>query len=123
MKILTLAALAAAALAVPAAAMQNPAPAQRTTGPVTVSGRLTFYDQTNYNGNDYAVDDAVSRFSWDQNIRSIAIHPGDRWQICARPRFAECIVLDRSVADAEMIGIPAGNTIGSVRRAPAEAHN
>ena len=56
----------------------------------------------------------------DWNIRSVSIHPGDRWQICARPRFREpCIVLDRSVHDATLIGVE--GQIGSARPAPESA--
>jgi hypothetical protein len=95
------------------AAMALPAAAQT---PQTERGTITFYDQVNYNGREWETDDATSRFHWDYRIRSVAIHPGDRWQICARPRFQECIVLDRSVNDATLIGVT--NQIGSVRPAP-----
>jgi hypothetical protein len=47
----------------------------------------------------------------------VTIHPGDRWQICARARFRDpCIVLDRSVHDASLIGVE--GQIGSARPAP-----
>jgi len=119
-KAMILLAISAAAGA-PAAAMQPPttAPAQGARQPQTERGTITFYDQTNYNGRDWDIDDATSRFRWDYNIRSFAIHPGDRWQICARPRFQECIVLDRSIPDATLVGITA--SIGSVRPAPEGA--
>ena len=106
-----------AASAVPAAAMQTPQPSRLV--PQTERGTITFYDQTNYNGREDDIDDPTPRFHWDYNIRSFAIHPGDKWQICARPRFQECIVLDRSIPDATMVGITA--SIGSVRPAPEGA--
>jgi len=115
-------ALAIAAMAaVPALAMQaqTPAPARPGAVPQTERGMLTFYDQVNYNGHEFEVDSAKRTFHWDYNIRSIAIHPGDRWQICAQPRFAQCIVLDRSVPDATVVGIVA--SIGSIRPAPEGA--
>jgi hypothetical protein len=118
MKNLTIAAIAAATIAVPASAMQGGQPSHQ---PQTERGTITFYDQTNYNGRQWETDDATSRFHWDYYIRSVAIHPGDRWQICARPRFEECIILDRSVPDATMIGIPERARIGSVRAAPEES--
>jgi hypothetical protein len=124
MKTQTIAALVAAALAVPASAMQGTAPApaaQDARQPQTIRGTITFYDQTDYNGRDWDVEDATSRFHWDYHIRSIAIHPGDVWQICARPRFEGCVVLNRSVRDATLIGIPETANIGSVRPAPAAA--
>ena len=99
MKILTIAAIAAATLAVPASAMQAQTAAPARAAPEVVAGRMMIYNQPNYNGEDYEVDAAKRMFEWDYHPRSIAIHPGDRWQICARPRFAECIVLDRSIPD------------------------
>jgi len=112
--------LAASALAAPAAALQTAAPAQ-VRQPQTEAGTITFYDQTNYNGHDWDIDSATRIFRWDYHIRSFAIHPGDRWQICARPRFSECIVLDRSIPDTTLVGIPVGADIGSVRPAPEGA--
>lgn len=111
--------------AVPAAAIQAPAPAPspprppRQAGPQTDRGFLSFYDQVNYNGHEYEIEGPRRAFRWDYNIRAIAIHPGDRWQLCARPRFEGCIVLDRSVPDATLVGITA--SIGSVRPAPEGA--
>ena len=63
------------------------------------------------------VDEASSTVHTDWNIRSLSVHPGDRWQICARPRFRDpCIILTRNVPDATMIGIE--GQIGSARPAP-----
>jgi hypothetical protein len=107
--------IAIVALAAPAAAMQG----QGTPRADTRQGMILFYDHPNYNGLEYGVQDATRLFQWPPNIRSLAIHPGDRWQLCARPRFHECIVLDRSIPDATMVGIT--RSIGSVRPAPEGA--
>jgi hypothetical protein len=121
---LTIALVLASAAALPAAA-QPPAPAAPAAPaasgqhPQVDQGRLMLYNQVNYNGEEYEVDAAKRSFSWDYHPRSIGIHPGDRWEICARPRFAECITLNRSVPDTTLIGIPDGRDIGSVRPAPA----
>jgi len=113
---------AAAIVAAPALAMQTPTPApapRQGAVPQTTQGRLMLYNQTNYNGEEMEIDGLRRVLRWDYHPRSIAVHPGDRWEICARPRFQDCISLDRSVPDAEMIGIPPGRDIGSIR--PAEA--
>ncbi|HEV2816042.1 MAG TPA: beta/gamma crystallin-related protein [Allosphingosinicella sp.] len=109
------------AISAAAAAPAAQAPAQSARQTQTERGTIIFYDQTNYNGRVWEVEDATSRFHWDYHIRSFAIHPGDRWQICARPRFDACIVLDRSIPDTTMVGIPENANIGSVRPAPAAA--
>jgi hypothetical protein len=110
--------LFAATSAMAQAPAPAPSPAARGAAAQTLPGRLTLYNQTGYNGEDMEIDGARRILRWDYHPRSIGIHPGERWEICARPRFEECIVLDRSVPDAELIGIPAGSDIGSIRPAP-----
>ena len=121
---LAIALAAAAIVALPAMAMQTPpaaAPAPSGPVPQTTPGRMMIFNQTNYNGEDMEIDGPRRILRWDYHPRSLAIHPGDRWEICARPRFQDCITLSRSVADAELIGIPAGRDIGSIRPAGAPA--
>jgi hypothetical protein len=100
------------ALLVAASAGAQPAPAQ---GPAQ-AGEMILYEQTNYNGDSYTIDRDRPTVKTTWNIRSIAIHPGEKWQICARPRYqGDCIVLPRSVNDAKLIGVE--GQIGSTRRA------
>lgn len=113
-------ALAIAALAgVPAMAIEQGAPAVKAGESTTPVGELGLYQMTGYNGDYVMLDRATSLVHTDWDIRSISVHPGERWQICARPRFQDCIVLDRSVPDAHMIGVQ--GQIGSARLAPATA--
>jgi hypothetical protein len=109
--------LALSMLAVMPAGAQPQSTPRATPGvPHTEHTWLTLYKDTNYNGEDQTFETPSSTIHTDWPIRSLAIHPGDRWQICARPRFRDCIVLDRSVPDAHMVGIE--NQIGSARLAP-----
>lgn len=87
--------------------------------PHTIKGELKLYEMTNYNGDDWVIKSASATVRTDWNIRSISVHPGDRWQICARARYRDCVVLDRSLPDASAIGIV--GQIGSARPAPAAA--
>ena len=83
----------------------------------SVHGELILYKEPNFNGEQRVIRDASSSVRTEWNIRSLSLHPGDRWQICARPRFREpCIILTRNVGDATMIGIQ--GQIGSARPAP-----
>src|SRR5688572_1598758 len=120
---MTLAVAMLATAAMPALAMQpeaaRKASAQNVPAPHTVRGELTLYEQTSFNGDTWVVDGPSTTVHTDWDIRSVSIHPGDRWQICARARFREpCIVLDRSVHDAALIGVE--GQIGSARPAPEE---
>ena len=110
----------AAVVAVPAMATQQGQTTKSERRPHTVHGELTLFQELNYNGARFVVDGPSSRVQTLWNIRSLSIHPGDRWQICARPRFRDpCIVLDRSVHDATLIGVE--GQIGSARLASDEA--
>lgn len=92
---------------------------QNVATPRTVAGRLTLYEMKNYSGDTWEINQPAGTVHTDWPIRSITVHPGDSWQICARPRFRDCITLNRSVPDASMIGIE--GQIGSARLAPAPA--
>jgi hypothetical protein len=116
MKKLLLMGTLVALAAVPAVATQQGGTRQAVNTPHTVHSEMILYKEGNYNGEDFTVETPSSTVRTDWPIRSIAIHPGDRWQVCGRPRFRECIVLGRSVADARQIGIE--NQIGSARLAP-----
>lgn len=113
----------ALAALLPALAAAQPAgqPAgQPRALPHTVHGELKLFQEVNYNGEAWDIDSASPTVHTDWNIRSVAIHPGDRWQICARSRFRDpCIVLDRSVNDTSLVGID--GQIGSARPAPQPA--
>lgn len=109
---LTILALAIACAA-PAIAMQS------TPRAGTEVGKIMLYEAKNFTGRSYELDNERRSLRTGWNVHSVAIHAGDRWQLCNRPRFQEpCITLDRSVADLESLG--AAGEIGSVRPAPAQ---
>jgi len=79
-----------------------------------LSGQLILYDSLNFAGDYYVIDEPRLTVKTDWNIRSIAMHPGEKWQICARPRLQEpCIKLDQSLPDASAVGIK--GQIGSAK--------
>jgi|SRR5665213_1873912 len=105
-----------ALLAAGSGSAQQPPPAPPGTSPA-MPGIMILYEQTNFNGDSYEVDRDRTSVTTKWNIRSIAIHPGEKWQICNKPRYqGDCIVLPRSVNDAKLIGVE--GQIGSTRRAP-----
>jgi hypothetical protein len=107
MKILAAAALTALAVAAPALAKEKV-----RTG--AAAGELILYQQTDFAGDYYSVDTNRTTIQTDWNIRSIAIKDGEKWQICAKPRFRDCIDLTQSVTDASAIGV--NGQIGSIRK-------
>jgi hypothetical protein len=112
-----------ALVAVPAAAApQRQTGKQASAGPPglphTADNKLILFEDTNYGGDDVTVERPTAAIQTDWPVRSIAVHPGDSWEICLMSRFREpCIVLDHSIPDAGMIGIE--GQIGSARRSVA----
>ncbi|MDB5693769.1 MAG: hypothetical protein JWO81_2832 [Alphaproteobacteria bacterium] len=82
-------------------------------------GDLVLYEQVNYNGDDYTIDRNNTSIHTDWNVRSIAIHAGDKWEICNKPRFqGACLTLTESVPDASTIGVM--GQVPSARRLVAQ---
>jgi hypothetical protein len=104
--ILVGATLTAALAAVPAAAKEK-----RSLDVST--GTIVFYDGASYSGRGLDVDSRRTSIDLGFNIKSIAIHQGEKWRICAKPRLREpCLIITESVPDATVLGIYGG--IGSL---------
>lgn len=121
MKRLTIALACAALAAVPALAGDHQPGAkgggQAGSQPRTYAGQMGLYQDPRYGGDDLTFRSPRTAITTDWSVRSILIHPGERWQICERARFrGACMVLDRSVPDAREAGIQG---FGSARLAPA----
>jgi hypothetical protein len=103
---------AAAALAVVAA----PALAggkKENKGVASTAGVIVFYDGPKYSGRSVEIDSRRTAVDVGFNIKSIGVHEGEKWRICAKPRLAgECLLLTESVPDAGALGIYGG--IGSL---------
>ena len=99
--------LAAFLLAAPAVAKEK-----EKSSPA-IQGELVIYEMTGFNGDYYRIQQDRTTVQTEWPIRSIAMYPGDKWEICARPRFRDCIELSQSLPDASAVGIQ--NQIGSAR--------
>lgn len=68
------------------------------------SGKLGLYQGQDFSGREHLVDREGTNVQAGGIIRSISVHPGERWEVCRQPRFqGECAILDRSVPDASLI--------------------
>ena len=107
MKMMTFGAAIAALVAMPLAAQQGGQGKSKQAGtPHTVAGEMILYQDLNYSGEQETLRSPRTTVRTDWNIRSLAMHPGDRWQICARPRFRRPLHRPRpSVHDASLIGV------------------
>jgi hypothetical protein len=121
-KVIVALALGALAVAPAAAAPQGQAGRQAISGPLgpphTARNQLILFEDADYGGARVIVARPTAAIRTDWPVRSIAVHPGDSWEVCLMSRFREpCFVLDSSVPDASMIGIE--GYIGSARRTVA----
>jgi len=82
-----------------------------------VAGELVLYGATDFSGQSQRVTGERASLSTPFAIRSLSIHPGDRWQICAHPGFRPpCTTVQRPLANASIIGVT--GQIGSIRLLP-----
>jgi opacity protein-like surface antigen len=99
MRISTMSVMLAALLATGASA------ADKKVSPAR-QGEMILYGETNYNGDNKIVDRDNTFVHTEWNVRSIAVYPGEKWQICNKPRFqGDCLTLTESVPDASTMGI------------------
>jgi hypothetical protein len=108
----------AAAMILAATIVAAPASAKEKVRVGAQPGELILYQQAGFAGDFYSVDTNRTTIQTEWNIRSIAIHEGDKWQICAKPRFRDCIDLSQSITDASAIGV--NGQIGSIRKVVAQ---
>ena len=103
--------LVGAAVALALSAM--PALAKEKKGLDVSAGTIVFYEGPSYTGQAQDFDSRRTSVDLGFNIKSIAIHEGEKWRICAKPRLRDpCLVLTESVPDAGTLGIYGG--IGSL---------
>ena len=107
---LVIAAALAAALAAPAGGKEKKAAQVLDTEP----GAMMLYQMGKYNGDGFLVERANESIVVDWPIKSIAVHPGDRWAICLKPRYREpCVEVTESIPDTAVIGLKGG--LGSAK--------
>ena len=105
--------LAAFIVAAPAMAKEK-----SERGSPAIKGEMVIYEMTGFNGDYYRIQQDRTTIQTEWPIRSIAIHPGDKWEVCARPRYRDCIELSQSLPDASAIGVK--DQIGSARIVKAQ---
>jgi hypothetical protein len=70
------------------------------------SGQLIFFEQPGFNGTPYAIEGARPSLTIYWNVGSIAVHPGEKWQVCPRSRYqGSCTILSDSVANVAAAGM------------------
>jgi hypothetical protein len=79
------------------------------------SGQLALFQQAGFNGQAYYVDRDRPSVETMWTVGSVAVHPGETWQICSRNRYqGRCVTVSDSVSDTATIGM--AGQISSARR-------
>jgi hypothetical protein len=74
------------------------ATAQDTAKPRTDKGKLTLFKGANFDMDDYELKGARPSITLDFDVSSIAVYPGEKWQVCAGTRFKEpCMIVDKDM--------------------------
>lgn len=82
------------------------AKAAKKKGIKTIAGRLSLYEGQKFEGARYDVEGARPSFSTDFTIGSVAVMPGERWEICEKAKFKEpCMTIDAETTELGRITI------------------
>jgi hypothetical protein len=77
-------------------------PAASPAGP----GTLILFEKPGFNGDLYAIERARPSITLYWTVGSIAVHSGEKWQVCSLPRYrGRCAILSDSVRDVVEAGM------------------
>lgn len=73
-------------------------------------GKIGLFEGNNFDLNSYDAKGARPQVSLEYNVKSIAVFPGEKWEVCAGKRYAPpCMIIDK---DTQNLG---GVAVQSVR--------
>lgn len=81
-----------AAVAVGLTLLASPLAAQDKSE--TIEGTLTLYEGQKFDRESYRIDHDIPSLQHDFLVGSIAVHPGEVWELCDKPRYkGNCLTL------------------------------
>ena len=70
------------------------------------TGELILFEKAGFNGDIYGIDRARPSIDLYWTVGSIAVHSGEKWQVCALPRYqGRCAILSDDVRDVAEAGM------------------
>ncbi|NJS13822.1 MAG: beta/gamma crystallin family protein [Sphingopyxis sp.] len=98
-----IAAIAAAALLPAALVSAQGAPPTKSK---TEANTLRLFKGQTFGGEMYDVDRARPSLQLEMTVGSIAVHPGEKWEVCDKPRFkGTCNIVDADMANMGTVAI------------------
>ncbi len=92
-------AMAAATLAPSVMAQSSDAPAKPSRA-TAIPGELLLFEGQRLTGSLYRLDRARPSLSLEFNVGSIALHPGEKWELCDQPKFrGNCLTISEDTLE------------------------
>jgi hypothetical protein len=77
------------------------------SAPQAGAGELALFHDIGFNGDRHVIERDRPSLLIYWTIGSVAVHPGEKWQICPRDRYqGRCAIVSESVRDSVAAGIP-----------------
>lgn len=88
----------------------------KAAAPIVEAGQLIFYERPNFGGDAYLVEEKRNSIPMQWNVASIAVYPGESWQICEKPRFREpCLTVSASEKDVGQMKIASARRSSEIK--------
>mgnify|MGYP002779058557 FL=1 len=101
-----LTALTLAALPLSLATAQTPAK------PKADVKTMRLYKGQNFTGEMYVVEGTRSSLMLEMNVGSIAVYPGEKWEVCDKPRFkGTCTIVDADMNNMGEVAIQSARAV------------
>jgi hypothetical protein len=81
-------------------------------------GKIALFEGNNFDLKSYDAKGARPQIELEFNISSIAVYPGEKWEVCAKKRYqAPCMTIDK---DTQNLGQVAVGSARPIKDAPAQ---
>lgn len=78
----------------------------------TEASTMRLYKGQKFTGESYTVDRARPSLQLEMPVGSIAIFPGEKWEVCEKPRFkGSCNIIDSDMTDLGAAAIQSARPI------------
>lgn len=75
-------------------------------------GKIGLFEGNDFDLNSYDAKGARPQIHLEFNVRSIAVFPGERWQVCAKPRYQEpCMTIDKDTQNLSSVAVGSARPI------------
>lgn len=90
----------------------------QTTKPRVDKGKIALFKGNNFDLDSYDAKGARPQIDLEFNISSIAVYPGEKWEVCAKKRYQPpCMTIDK---DTQNLGQVAVGSVRPIKDAPAQ---